>query len=964
MTQMSLTNQMKDFFISYNKADKAWAEWIAWTLEEAGYSIFIQAWDFRPGGNFVLKMHEAAAKTQRTIAVLSEDYLSAEYTHPEWGAAFARDPKGEGRVLIPVRVKKCNPEGLHSSIIYIDLVGHSEEEACKEILEGLKERAKPDKAPAFPANSQDTDSSSAERIMPNPVQYPGTSVNNAEESLKTDIPSNLPTGIQFFTGREEVLTQLHEALKTSGATALAQRQAISGLGGIGKTQTAIEYARRHRDEYKALLWAVAESRESLISDFVALASVLDLPERNVQDQTIVVRAVKRWLETNADWLLILDNADDPKIVEEFLPENHTGYLLLTSRAQVFDVLGILHPVELDEMTPEDAREFLLRRTGRHEPDADESQAVEQLAKELDYLPLALEQAGAYIKELRGSFQDYLASYRQRGLELLEKGHSTGKYRKSVRTTWSLNFQQVEQASKASADLLRVSAFLNPDRIPAELFRQGAVELGPELSAALVHVAVDPFVLDEVLQPLIQYSLIRRDRESRTYDIHRLVQAVLRDGLDEPTERLWAERVVKAMARVFPDVDAIDHSQWESIERLISHAQACVELINAWNLELQDAAHLLDLTGRYLHLRARLGETELLYAISLAIREKLLGPEHLDLATSLHNQAWLYYDQSKYDESEPLFLRALAIREEALGPEHPDVANSLSRIGRLYSEQGRYTEATLILRRSLEIREKALGRDHSDVADSLSGLIGIYYRQDKYLEAEPLVIRALKIRENALGPNHYDVADSLRDLALLYGYQKKFVESESLFLRAITIFEKAFGINHPSLANLLDNLAWLFINENKYAEAEPLVVRSIEICETGLGKEHTVLASYLSRLALLYSRQQRYIDAEPLYLRAIKLIEKSFGQEHPDVALILVGLGHLYYEQRKYSKGEPLLRQAIPILKKAFGTESSHVGNAIRVHAALLKGLNRKGEAQKLEAQAQKIQAKLNKKKPK
>lgn len=962
MTHMSLTNQMKDFFISYNKADKAWAEWIAWTLEEAGYSIVIQAWDFRPGHNFVLKM-DAATGASKTIAVLSEDYLKAAFTKPEWAAAFKRDPEGEQRTLIPIRVKECQPEGLLGPTIYIDLIGRSEEEARELILDGLRDRAKPDEAPAFPAGG-DAGSSGVERVMPNPVQYPGTSVSNADDSLRADILSNLPTGIQFFTGREDVLTQLHEALKASGATALAQRQAISGLGGIGKTQTAIEYARRHRDEYKALLWAVAESRESLISDFVALASVLDLPEKNVQGQAVTVRAVKRWFETNADWLLILDNADDPKIVEEFLPENPKGHLLLTSRAQVFDALGILNPVELEEMTPEDAREFLLRRTGRHDLDANESQAVEQLAQELDYLPLALEQAGAYIKELRGSFQDYLASYRQRGLELLEKGHSTGKYRKSVRTTWSLNFQQVEQTSKASADLLRVSAFLNPDRIPTELLRQGAVELGPELYAVLANVEADPLVLDEVLKPLIQYSLIRRHRESRAYDIHRLVQVVLKDGMDEPTERLWAERVVKAMARVFPDVDAIDPSHWEDIERLLSHAQACVELINTWNLELQAAAHLLNLTGRYLHLRGRLRETEPLYTVSLAIREKILGPDHLDVATSLHNQAWLYTDQGKYAESEPLFLRSLAIREEALGFEHPNVADSLEKIGWLYYEQGRYIEATRIFLRSLEIRENALGKDHPAIANSLSGLSYIYHKQYKYLEYEPLVIRALKIRENALGPDHYDVADSLGNLAALYVYRKKFADAESLLLRAITIYEKAFGTSYPLLAGFLDNLAGLYINENKYAEAEPLIMRAIEICETGLGKEHPVLARCLRRLADLFRLKNQYTDAESLGLRTLALTEKSFGQEHPDVALDLVGLGNLYRDQRKYSKGEPLLRRAVLILKKGFGADNQQVVNAMRVHAALLRGINRKGEAQRLEAQAKKIQAKLNKKKPK
>jgi tetratricopeptide (TPR) repeat protein len=955
---------MKNFFISYNKADKHWAEWIAWTLEEAGYSVIFQGWDFRPGNNFVLRMQEAAAETERTIAVLSEDYLNAEYTQPEWADAFRRDPEGKQRILIPICVRESKPSGLLSSTINIDLVGRSEDEARALILEGLKERVKPNEAPAFPATSEESVKSGSERVMPNPVEYPGTSASNFDNSSKSDTPSNLPARTQFFTGREDVLTRLHEALKASGATALAQRQAISGLGGIGKTQTALEYARRHRDEYKALLWAVAESRESLISDFVALAGVLELPERNIPDQAITVRAVKRWLETNTDWLLILDNADDPKIVEEFLPENSKGHLLITSRAQVFDSIGILKAVELDEMTPDDARKFLLTRTGRRDLEPDEAQAIDQLAQELDYLPLALEQAGAYIKELRGNFQDYLTSYHERGLELLEKGHPPGKYPKSVRTTWSLNFQQVEQTSVASADLLRVSAFLNPDRIPAELFRQGAAELGPNLSIALANLEADPLALDEVLQPLIQYSLIRRDRESRTYDIHRLVQVVLKDGMNEQTGRLWAERVLKAMARVFPDVDEIDYSEWYRIERLLPHAQVCAELVETWNLEFQEAAELLNLIGRYLHLRGRLEETEPLYDGALRVREDILGSNHPDVATSLHNQAWLYLDQGKYAEAELLVLRSLITREEALGPEHPTVATSLDMLGRLYEEQGQYIEAGRTHRRSLDIKERALGPNHSDTAISLGNLASTYCFQGKYAEAESLAVRSLEIVEKSLGPDHRELAGSLNNLASIYHYQKKVAEAEVLYLRSIAIWERTFGTNYPRLAFPLTNLANIYTEKGRYTEAESLLSRSLNIREIGLGLDHPKVVHSLNGLAYLYHSQGKYADAEPLYLRSLMIGEKSLGHDHPDIADSLVYLGRLYRDWRKYSQGEPFVRRAISILKNAFATEHPKIVNAMFVHAALLKGMNRKGEAQRLEGQAKKIQAKLNKKNPK
>ena len=141
---------MKDFFISYNGQDQAWAEWIAWTLEEAGYTVVIQAWDFRPGGDFVLEMHKAATETERTIAVLSEHYLSAEYTHPEWAAAFARDPQGNQRTLLPMRISPCRPTGLLATCIYADLVGLAQDEARTTLLNALRERGKPDTSPAFP----------------------------------------------------------------------------------------------------------------------------------------------------------------------------------------------------------------------------------------------------------------------------------------------------------------------------------------------------------------------------------------------------------------------------------------------------------------------------------------------------------------------------------------------------------------------------------------------------------------------------------------------------------------------------------------------------------------------------------------------------------------------------------------------------------------------------------------------
>lgn len=169
---------MKDFFVSYNRADKQWAEWIAWTLEEAGYSVVIQAWDFRPGGNFVLDMQRAAAESQKTIAVLSNTYLASAYTQPEWAAAFANDPQAIERKLIPVRVKECQPSGMLRPLVYVDLVGVAETEAKQRLLDAMKERVKPEKKPDFP-----TDIESVEQPVTQPTAFPRTAASSKPSAL-------------------------------------------------------------------------------------------------------------------------------------------------------------------------------------------------------------------------------------------------------------------------------------------------------------------------------------------------------------------------------------------------------------------------------------------------------------------------------------------------------------------------------------------------------------------------------------------------------------------------------------------------------------------------------------------------------------------------------------------------------------------------------------------------------------
>ena len=629
---------------------------------------------------------------------------------------------------------------------------------------------------------------------------------------------NLPPRNSFFTGRDEYLKKLEHGL------AHGRAQAISGLGGIGKTQTAIEYAYRHRDQYRAVLWSRADSRDALVSGFGAVAGLLDLPEKDERDANVAAEAVRRWLDRQTGWLLILDNVEElVNVVKPFLPASGTGHVLMTTRLQATG--AIAQNVELEKMELEEGALFLLRRAKLIAPDAPLDAASEadrkpakEITGEVAGLPLALDQAAAYIEETPSTPAKYLKLYRTEGAALRALRGSLATEHDSVTVTFSLAFAQVEKANPAAADLLRVCAFLAPDAIPEEIFTQGDEELGEPLA----QTAGNPLAWDAAVEAAGRFRLIHRNAAKDILNIHHLVQEVLKDGMDAPTRRVWAERVVQALNEVFPSPE---FQNWPQCERLIPHAIVAARLIEDSGLGSVAAARLLNQSGYYLYGRARYGEAESLCQCAVAIFEKALGPDHPSTATSLNNLAALYSSRGRYGEAESLYQRALAICERALGPDHANTAGSLiNNLGGLYRSQGRYGEAEPLYQRALAIREKALGPDHPDTATSLNNLAAIYDDQGRYAEAEPLYQRALGIDEKALGLDHPGTAIEINNLALLYYIQGRYGEAEPLYQRALAIKEKALGPDHPSTVLTVRNYAEFLRQRGRAAEAEKLEAR--------------------------------------------------------------------------------------------------------------------------------------------
>lgn len=743
-----------------------------------------------------------------------------------------------------------------------------------------------------------------------------------------------------FTGREAILQALHTRLAASQPVAFTQSYALSGLGGVGKTQLALEYAYRHALEYHAVLWLAAESRESLMTSWQQIADVLQLPEGKQADQERLIAAVQRWLTTHSTWLLIWDNVEDLELLAHFLPPVRQGAHLLTTRRAAMGTLAEGWEVPL--MSHEEGLVLLLRRAKilgladsteqlpliaeRH---PGEYAAAEDLVRLLEGLPLALDQAGAYAEETAGSLADYLRLYHTHRPELLSRrGDVTSAHPASVVTTWSVAFERLEQTQPAAADLLRLCALLAPEAIPEELFTAGAAQLGQRLGP----VAADPLQWQAALRAVLAYSLLHRKSEDHTLSMHRLVQAVLRDGIDQAATRSWAERAVCAMNVVFPEPGV---AAWSQCEYLVPHVRVCRQWLDQVGITLPEAAALLSKAGIYLLQRGRYAEAEPLLVQALALQEQRLGNEHPEVAPTLAALGDLLTRQAQYQRAEPLLQRALAIREQSLGPIHPQTAESFDLLASLYWYQSRYAEAEPWFRRALAIREQVLGPTHPQTAESLYNLAcQLWQAQGQFQQAEPLFEQAIAVYEQALGETHPETAQCLRMAGAFYRARGKYQRAEALLQRALTIAEQQLGESHPFTTLSLASMGILYREQGKYARAEPLLQRAVSTSEQQLGPDHLQTVARLEHLAELYCEQGKHAQAETLLQRTLALRERLLGPEHPDTAHSLIPLGASFREQGKYAEARPLLERALLICEEQLGPDHLDTARCLR-HLGLL-----------------------------
>ncbi len=654
-----------------------------------------------------------------------------------------------------------------------------------------------------------------------------------------------------------------------------QISAISGMGGIGKSELALQYAYRHvQSTYPGgVVWLKAREDIGLqILDWARLRADLVPPENYTIAKQIEWCWRKWW---NAATLVVFEDVQQGADIQTFLPPSPSQFrTLITSRSKFSSPVRGFEIKVLSEAAA-------IKLLGSFAPDLrlriDADLATAQdICGWLGYLPLGLELVGRYLAQkpdlTLAEVWKRLQAQRLNAVAL-KAADPNMTATLGVIAAFELSWQELTPQAQAVAARLSLFALAE---IPWKLVTDCCSELNAD---DLENIRDDE---------LCRASLLTRTGQG-AYELHQLLWEFFALKLAEMPQReefkTTFAQVLTVVAKTIEQTVTVE--QQAKLKADIPHLAAATE----FSQYLPDDDKTWCCTGlaRFYQSQNQFSTVEFWRKKDLAISEQELGANHPSTATSLNNLASLYESTGRYQEAEPLYVRSLAISEQELGANHPDTATSLNGLASLYRSTGRYQEAEPLYVRSLAISEQELGANHPDTAASLNNLAGLYRSTGRYQEAEPLYVRSLAIREQELGANHPSTATSLNNLAGLYESTGRYAEAEPLYVRSLAISEQELGANHPSTATSLNNLAGLYGSTGRYAEAEPLYVRSLAIREEQLGANHPDTATSLNNLAGLYESTGRYKEAELLYVRAVAIEEDKLGIDHPSTQTICKNL---------------------------------------------------------------------------
>ncbi|MEV6110357.1 tetratricopeptide repeat protein [Streptomyces sp. NPDC051940] len=656
--------------------------------------------------------------------------------------------------------------------------------------------------------------------------------------------SNLPrAATSLFLGRDRALARLRAALTSKGDAAITQAHAVHGLGGVGKSTLALQYAHRYRAEYNVVWWITAESPDHIDASLAALAVRLDPVWAGTAQPAQHTAWALAWLQWHQGWLLIFDNVEDPADLRPYLGTLPGGHHVVTSRRST-GWHGIAPTITLDVLTPSDATSLLcsLAFPGRPPTDAEREEAG-RLAAELGHLPLALEQAGAYLHQTKTSCAAYLRALGP----LLDEAAEGIDAQRTIARIWGLTLDAITQRNPQAVRLLNALAWFAPDSLPREV---------------LAPLAGSTAELDRALGVLHSYHMITLTRQGLT--IHRLLQTVLRSvprtgpGSSEGPAHPGRTDAERAMAATIPEARLPAEQAWPAWQPLLPHIQAlAVATPDGYRSE---ALGVFMAAADQLRRQGRLGSAVPLCEAVAAQRRLQYGEEHPNTHVSLSNLASSYQAAGDTDRAIPLYERSLAKLAQVFGGDDARTLACRSNLAGAYQAAGELELAIALHLEVLEQRRRLLGEDHADTLNSFDNLAGAYQAAGAMEWAIPLHSAAVEGYRRVLGPGHPRTLGSRNNLASALRLSGAFEEAIRLHRSVLADYEQVLGRDHPDTAACRSNLATAHRAAGEFDRAIPLYEQALEEFERILGADHRYAVACRGNLEIA---RARVTDTSPM-----------------------------------------------------------------------------------------------------
>ncbi|MDQ2706650.1 MAG: FxSxx-COOH system tetratricopeptide repeat protein [Actinomycetota bacterium] len=702
-------------FVSHTGRDTGWAEWAAWQLEAVGHVVELDAWDWAAGDKFVLKMRDALERCEVVLALFSQAYFDEDRYTTEWTASVRHG----GARLVPVRIEPVTPPRLLDPPLARDLFGVPEDRARRVLLEAVAGPPRPGTAPAFP-----------------PPVRGGPRLPGALPPVWS-VPRRTPA----FTGRDAMLTRLRQQLAGGGPVVV---QALHGMGGVGKSALATEYAHRYSADYE-LVWWIDAGQVTLIGGQLAAVAIRIGIAAPGTPEPEAVAAIRTYLATCPGWLVIFDNAEDPAELVPWLPDG-PGHLLVTSRSPNWRHIAAPLPIDVF------ARSESVRLLTSYLPSLSAEQA-DQLAQALGDLPLALTQAAGLIAESALPVPDYLRELDGQATETLAEKSPVG-YPRPLATTVGITLDRYRTEDPGAHALISFCAFLGPEPIPIRLFAGADPDRLPE---PLRRVRASPLALRHSLGRLARYGTATVTESCIT--VHRLTQAVIRDhthSANGQPDHTYCAAARDALAKALDALSADLPSDWTAFQELLPHLQAIVDSNRSPGCTpaADSCGSWIDAASRAVHYLSWAGNAAAAVSLGTAILDHADVESELPAALQLRFWvAWTVGELGRWVEAEALLGEVHDIQVRVLGADHPDTLDTRHALAQAVGELGRWVEVEALLGEVYDAEVRVLGAEHPSTLTTRYRLAQAVGELGRWVEVEALLGEVYDAEVRVLGAEH-------------------------------------------------------------------------------------------------------------------------------------------------------------------------------------------------------------------